>query len=65
MIIKTSLEKAKNAIKEIKKVFPRLSDSEKTTLELLLDKATVSALDKSIKEAKRGEVVSLDELNNQ
>ena len=55
-------EKTAKALRELQKNIPKLSEGEKATLELLLDKEALEGLKESAKDIKNGRVVTLDEL---
>lgn len=60
---KTSVafKEATKAISKIKSIIPKLTESEKETLEILLDKESRTHLLESLKDAKRGNVISWEE----
>lgn len=58
-------KEATKAINKIKATIPQLTESEKATLELLLDREAQVAILKSREEIKRGNFITLDELKKQ
>lgn len=60
---KTSIafKEATKAINKIKSIIPKLTDSEKATIELLLDEESRKHLAESLKDAKRGNIVSWED----
>lgn len=54
-----AFEEAKEAIITLKKIAPLLSKSQCETLEILMDKELTKTLVESVKEADKGEVISL------
>lgn len=56
------LKEAEKAIEKIKKIIPKLSEGEKATLELLLDKESQGHITKSIEDARRGNVISWEDI---
>ena len=53
--------KASDAVQKIKKIVSSLDESEKATLELLLDKEAQEHIKKSKQNFERGEFITLDE----
>ena len=53
---------AEKAVKQIKRIIPKLSDSEIATLELLLDKEAMLDLQQSLKDVKKGRVIPLEKV---
>ncbi len=64
-ITTTNFVEAKRAVNKIKQLLPKLTESEKLTLELLLDQEAMDNLEKSLKDAKAGRIISLDEAKRQ
>lgn len=56
-----AFQQATRAIKKIKSVLPHLNESEKATLEILLDEESRNHLAQSIKDAKEGNTMSWEE----
>ena len=56
-----AFQEATKAIKKIKSVLPKLNESEKATLEILLDEESRNHLAQSMKDAKEGKIVSWEE----
>ncbi len=54
--------KTKKALQEIQKNIPRLTQGERATLEVLLDKDALEGLRESADDLKRGRTVTLEEL---
>lgn len=50
----------KKSLDRIRKLTPKLNESERMTLELLLDKEAMADLKKSLKDAEEGRTVSLE-----
>ena len=50
---------------KIKRLLPKLTESEKLTLELLSDEEAMATLKESLKDAKAGRTVSLEEAKKQ
>lgn len=55
-------EKTAKALRELQKNIPKLTEGEKATLELLLDKEALKGLKESAEDIKKGRVSTLDEL---
>lgn len=59
--VSPAFQEATKAINKIKSVLPKLNESEKATLEILLDEESRNHLAQSIKDAKEGKIVSWEE----
>lgn len=59
--ISPAFKEATKAIDKIKAVIPKLTESEKATIELLLDEESRNHLAESIKDAKKGNTVSWED----
>ncbi len=57
--------KTKKALTELQKNIPRLSDGERATLEVLLDKEALAGLKESMDDVKHGRTFTLDEVKKQ
>jgi O6-methylguanine-DNA--protein-cysteine methyltransferase len=59
--VSPAFQQATKAIEKIKSVLPKLNESEKATLEILLDEESRNHLTQSLKDAKAGNTVSWEE----
>jgi hypothetical protein len=59
--VSTAFQQATKAVEKIRSVLPKLTESEKATLEILLDEESRNHLAQSLKDAKEGNTVSWEE----
>ncbi len=59
--VSPAFQQATKAVEKIRSVLPKLTESEKATLEILLDEESRNHLAQSLKDAKEGNTVSWEE----